>query len=102
MGTARWMPGRTRTGHMPGWGRRLHRLDPDPVTAPYVRWIFATRPAGDRTAGIARTLNHLGVPSPAAYDVFSRAVQALADAPIDCPGDWKHAASGGRPVASIG
>jgi hypothetical protein len=34
------------------WGRRLHRLDPDPVTAPHVRWIFARRLAvehgGDR------------------------------------------------------
>jgi hypothetical protein len=25
------------------WGRRLHRLDPDPITAPHVRWIFAQR-----------------------------------------------------------
>ena len=50
------------------WGRRLHRLDPDPATAPHVRWIFAQRLAGDSTAGIARALNHLGVPSPAAHD----------------------------------
>jgi site-specific DNA recombinase len=50
------------------WGRRLHRLDPDPVTAPNVRWIFAQRLAGDSTAGIARALNYLGVPSPSAYD----------------------------------
>ena len=50
------------------WGRRLHRLDPDPQTAPHVRWIFAQRLAGDSTAGIARALNLLGVPSPAAHD----------------------------------
>jgi site-specific DNA recombinase len=35
------------------WGRRLHRLDPDPVTAPHVRWIFAQRLAGESAAGIA-------------------------------------------------
>jgi DNA invertase Pin-like site-specific DNA recombinase len=28
------------------WGRRLHRLDPDPATAPHVRWIFAQRMSG--------------------------------------------------------
>jgi site-specific DNA recombinase len=50
------------------WGRRLHRLDVDPLTAPHVRWIFAQRLAGHSTSGIARTLNALGVPSPAAYD----------------------------------
>jgi hypothetical protein len=50
------------------WGRRLHRLDPDPATAPHVRWIFAQRLAGHSAAGIARTLNWLGVPSPSAYD----------------------------------
>lgn len=50
------------------WGRRLHRLDPDPVTAPVVRWIFTQRLAGASAAGIARTLNAGGVPSPAAND----------------------------------
>src|SRR5260370_15777114 len=25
------------------WGRRAHRLDPDPQTAPVVRWILAPR-----------------------------------------------------------
>jgi len=25
------------------WGRRAHKLEPDPVTAPVVRWIFAQR-----------------------------------------------------------
>lgn len=50
------------------WGRRLHRLAPDPVTAPHVRWIFAQRVAGASAAGIARTLNCNGVPSPSEYD----------------------------------
>jgi hypothetical protein len=50
------------------WGRRLHRLDPDPATAQHVRWIFEQRLAGHSTAAIARTLNHLGIPSPAAHD----------------------------------
>lgn len=50
------------------WGRRLHQLDPDPATAPHVQWIFAQRLAGTSTAGIARTLNHLGVPPPSGHD----------------------------------
>ncbi len=52
------------------WGRRLLRLDPDPDpdTAPHVRWIFAQRLAGTSTAGTGRTLNALAVPSPAAHD----------------------------------
>jgi site-specific DNA recombinase len=50
------------------WGRRLHRLDPDPDTAQHVQWIFTQRLAGHSTAGIARALNHLGVPCPAAHD----------------------------------
>jgi hypothetical protein len=50
------------------WGRRLHRLDPDPVTAPTVRWIFARRLAGASTASIARALNDRHIPSPSAHD----------------------------------
>jgi hypothetical protein len=50
------------------WGRRLHRLDPDPVTAPHVRWIFAQRLARHSAAGIARILNQLGVPPPSGHD----------------------------------
>jgi hypothetical protein len=50
------------------WGRRLQRLDPDPATAPNVRWIFAERLAGRSLAGIARELNDRGVPSPSAAD----------------------------------
>jgi hypothetical protein len=43
-------------------------LDPDPVTASHVRWIFARRLAGDSAAGIARALNERKVPSPSAHD----------------------------------
>ncbi|MEV6600077.1 recombinase family protein [Actinoplanes sp. NPDC051346] len=50
------------------WGRRLHRLDPDPETAPTVRWMFAQRLAGCSVAGIARTLNANGVLPPSAHD----------------------------------
>ena len=28
------------------WGRRLHRLEPDPATAPHVQWIFTQRLTG--------------------------------------------------------
>ena len=50
------------------WGRRCHRLAPDPVTAPHVRWMFAERLAGRSVAGIARELNERGVPCPSAAD----------------------------------
>jgi DNA invertase Pin-like site-specific DNA recombinase len=50
------------------WGRRLRRLDVDPVTAPQVRWIFAQRLAGMSVAGIARALNERGVPCPSRVD----------------------------------
>ena len=50
------------------WGRRLHRLDPDPVTAPHVRWIFTQRLAGHSAAAIARALNERGVPCPSSHD----------------------------------
>jgi DNA invertase Pin-like site-specific DNA recombinase len=50
------------------WGRRLHRLDLDQVTAPWVRWIFAQRLAGRSVAGIARALNDAGVPCPSHVD----------------------------------
>jgi DNA invertase Pin-like site-specific DNA recombinase len=36
------------------WGRRAHRLEPGPNTAPVVRWIFAQRLAGHSVARIAR------------------------------------------------
>ena len=50
------------------WGRRAHRLEPDPVTAPAVRWIFAQRLAGHSVARITRALNDAGVPCPSAAD----------------------------------
>jgi DNA invertase Pin-like site-specific DNA recombinase len=50
------------------WGRRRHRLEVDPVTAPHVRWIFARRLEGVSTAGIARELNERRIPSPGVYD----------------------------------
>ena len=50
------------------WGRRAHRLDPDPATAPTVRWIFAQRLAGHSVARIARALNEAGMPCPSAAD----------------------------------
>lgn len=50
------------------WGRRAHRLEPDPQTAHVVRWIFAQRLAGHSVARIARALNESGVPCPSAAD----------------------------------
>ncbi|MEU8230493.1 recombinase family protein [Actinoplanes sp. NPDC048967] len=50
------------------WGRRLLRLDPDPETAPHVQWMFQQRLAALSTAGIARSLNALGMPPPSAHD----------------------------------
>ena len=50
------------------WGRRAHRLEPDPATAHVVRWIFAQRLAGHSVARITRALNEGGVPCPSAAD----------------------------------
>ncbi|MFB9409874.1 recombinase family protein [Dactylosporangium matsuzakiense] len=50
------------------WGRRLQRYDPDPVTAPTVRWIFAQRLLGCSVSGIAAELNRSGVPCPSQAD----------------------------------
>jgi site-specific DNA recombinase len=50
------------------WGRRAHRLEPDPVTAPVVRWIFAQRRAGHSLARITRALNDAQIPCPSASD----------------------------------
>jgi site-specific DNA recombinase len=44
------------------WGRRAHRLEPDPVTAPVVSWMFVQRLAGHSAARITRALNDAGVP----------------------------------------
>jgi hypothetical protein len=50
------------------WGRRAHRLEPDPETAHIVQWIFAQRLAGHSVARIARALNEAGIPCPSAAD----------------------------------
>ena len=50
------------------WRRRAHRLEPDPVTAPVVRWMFAQRLAGHSAARITRALNDAGIPCPSAAD----------------------------------
>ena len=58
------------------WGRRAHRLEPDPHTAPIVsphtapivRWMFAQRKAGHSLARITRALNDAGIPCPSASD----------------------------------
>jgi len=50
------------------WGRRAHRLEPDPATAPVVTWMFSQRLAGHSSARITRALNDAGVPCPSAAD----------------------------------
>jgi DNA invertase Pin-like site-specific DNA recombinase len=55
-----------------GWGRRRHRLEVDPVTAPHVRWIFARRLEGMSAAGIARELNERRIPSRTSQAAGSR------------------------------
>src|SRR5690348_1786756 len=50
------------------WGRRAHRLKPDPATAPIVTWMFAQRLAGHSAARITRALNDAQVPCPSAAD----------------------------------
>jgi hypothetical protein len=51
-----------------GWGRRLHVLEPDPVTAPWVEWLFAERVRGRSVASLVRELNERGVPCPSSVD----------------------------------
>jgi site-specific DNA recombinase len=50
------------------WGRRAHRLEPDPETAHMVRWMFTQRLGGHSAARIARALNEAGIPCPSAAD----------------------------------
>jgi site-specific DNA recombinase len=50
------------------WGRRAHRLESDPQTAPVVGWMFAQRLAGHSVARITRALNDAGIPCPSAAD----------------------------------
>jgi site-specific DNA recombinase len=49
-------------------GQRLHRLEPDPVTAPVVQRIFALFAAGHGLRAIANILTAEGAPSPSAHD----------------------------------
>jgi DNA invertase Pin-like site-specific DNA recombinase len=42
------------------WGRRAHRLEPDPETAHIVRWIFAQRLAGHSVVRIAPSARPAG------------------------------------------
>ncbi len=50
------------------WGRRAHRLELDPATAPVVKGMFAQRLAGHSVARITQALNDAGVPCPSAAD----------------------------------
>ncbi|MER7335653.1 MULTISPECIES: recombinase family protein [unclassified Micromonospora] len=49
-------------------GRRLQRLEPDPLTAPVVRRIYAEYLAGNGILAIAEGLTRDGILSPSAYD----------------------------------
>lgn len=49
-------------------GQRLHRLEPDPATAPIVRRIFEQFVAGAGYASLARDLTEDGILSPSAHD----------------------------------
>jgi hypothetical protein len=67
------------------WGRRAHRLEPDPQTAPIVQWMFAQRLAGRSLARITRALNDMQVPCPSAAD----------------PGRNPHRSGGGWTVSTV-
>ena len=49
-------------------GIRIHRLEPDPATAPVVVRIFEEYVSGKGLFAIAESLTRDGVPSPSAYD----------------------------------
>ena len=49
-------------------GKRLHRLEPDPVTAPVVQRIFAEFLGGSGLLAIAEGLTRDGILCPSAYD----------------------------------
>lgn len=65
-------------------GQRLHRLEPDPATAPIVRGVFSMYAGGDGLRFIAEVLTDEDIPSPAAYD---RARNQHRD-----PRGWSHTA----------
>ena len=89
------------------WGRRAHRLEPDPETAPVVTWMFAQRLAGHSAARITRALNDAGVPCPSAADPgrnphrAGRGVDA-ADGGGDPGQPAVHGAAGVEPAAVRG
>jgi site-specific DNA recombinase len=45
------------------WGRRARRLEPDPITAPVVKWMLVQRLAGHSRARITRALNDAAIPA---------------------------------------
>jgi site-specific DNA recombinase len=49
-------------------GKRLHRLEPDPMTAPVVQRIFPAYIAGLGLYAIAESLTRDGIPSPSGHD----------------------------------
>lgn len=49
-------------------GQRLHRLEPDPATAPIVKRIFETYVTGRGLYAIAEELTREGIPCPSAHD----------------------------------
>jgi site-specific DNA recombinase len=49
-------------------GKRLHKLEPDPVTAPIVERIFTEYLTGRGMTSIARGLTADGIPCPSQYD----------------------------------
>jgi DNA invertase Pin-like site-specific DNA recombinase len=49
-------------------GKRLHRLEPDPIAAPVVRRIFDEYVRGKGWYAIAEVLTADGIPSPSAHD----------------------------------
>src|SRR5260370_37608757 len=48
------------------WGRRAHRLAPDPDTPPVVAWMFAPRLARHRVGRVPLALDYPANPCPAA------------------------------------
>ena len=76
----RWLGGRPPYGYLIGdrgphpnpskaaSGARLHQLEPDPVTSPVVRRIYAMYLAGAGYKQIATVLTNDGVPSPSSHD----------------------------------
>jgi site-specific DNA recombinase len=65
-------------------GQRLHRLEPDPVTAPVVRRMFELYAEGAGLRLIADTMTGESIPSPAAYDRRRN--------PHRDPAGWAHTA----------